>query len=70
MASSTDPPDLRSAHVIVVGNEKGGTGKSTLSIHIVTALLKAGYSSDDIQKVWSGNALRVLAAAQALRTDK
>jgi chromosome partitioning protein len=38
-----DPPDLRSAHVIVVGNEKGGTGKSTLSIHIVIALLKAGY---------------------------
>jgi membrane dipeptidase len=37
---------------------------------ITQALLKAGYSSDDIQKVWSGNALRVLAAAQALRTDK
>jgi chromosome partitioning protein len=43
MASSTDSPDLRSAHVIVIGNEKGGTGKSTLSIHIVIALLKAGY---------------------------
>jgi chromosome partitioning protein len=43
MASASDPPDLRSAHVIVVGNEKGGTGKSTLSIHIVIALLKAGY---------------------------
>src|SRR6516164_749328 len=43
MASVSDHPDLRSAHVIVVGNEKGGTGKSTLSIHIVVALLKAGY---------------------------
>src|SRR5260370_36967630 len=43
MASASDPPDLRSAHVIVVGNEKGGTGKSTLSIHIVIDLLKAGY---------------------------
>jgi chromosome partitioning protein len=42
MAFSSDPPDLRSAHVIVVGNEKGGTGKSTLSIHIIVALLKAG----------------------------
>ena len=37
-------PDLRSAHVIVVGNEKGGAGKSTLSIHLIIALLKAGYS--------------------------
>lgn len=36
-------PELRSAHVIVVGNEKGGSGKSTLSIHLVVALLKAGY---------------------------
>jgi chromosome partitioning protein len=38
-----DPPDLRSAHVVVVANEKGGTGKSTLSIHISVALLKAGF---------------------------
>jgi chromosome partitioning protein len=36
-------PDLRSAHVIVIGNEKGGTGKSTLSIHLTVALLKAGF---------------------------
>jgi chromosome partitioning protein len=38
-----DAPDLRSAHVIVVGNEKGGAGKSTISIHLSVALLKAGY---------------------------
>jgi chromosome partitioning protein len=38
-----EPPDLRTAHVIVIGNEKGGTGKSTLSIHITIALLKAGF---------------------------
>ena len=43
MSFATDSPELRSAHVIVIGNEKGGTGKSTLSIHIVVALLKAGY---------------------------
>lgn len=36
-------PDLRTAHVIVVANEKGGSGKSTLSIHITIALLKAGF---------------------------
>ena len=38
-----EPPDLRSSHVIVVGNEKGGTGKSTLSIHLSVALMKAGF---------------------------
>ncbi len=43
MAIDQEQPDLRSAHVIVVANEKGGTGKSTLSIHITVALLKAGY---------------------------
>ncbi len=31
------------AHVIVVGNEKGGSGKSTLSVHIAVALLKSGF---------------------------
>ena len=32
----------RSAHVVVLGNEKGGSGKSTLALHIAVALLKAG----------------------------
>jgi membrane dipeptidase len=35
---------------------------------ITEALLKAGYSPADIQKVWSGNALRVMGQAQAMRT--
>jgi chromosome partitioning protein len=30
------------AQIIVIGNEKGGAGKSTLAIHIATALLHAG----------------------------
>ncbi|MEZ5922417.1 MAG: division plane positioning ATPase MipZ [Parvularculaceae bacterium] len=30
-------------HVIVLGNEKGGSGKSTAAMHITVALLKAGY---------------------------
>ena len=30
------------AHVIVVGNEKGGAGKSTVAIHLVCALLHEG----------------------------
>ena len=43
MDFDNDEPELRSAHVIVVGNEKGCAGKSTLSIHLIVALLKAGY---------------------------
>ena len=32
----------KSAHVVVLGNEKGGSGKSTTALHIAVALLKAG----------------------------
>lgn len=32
------------AHLIVVGNEKGGAGKSTLAVHLAIALLKSGFS--------------------------
>jgi chromosome partitioning protein len=31
-----------SAHVVVLGNEKGGSGKSTTALHIAVALLKVG----------------------------
>ncbi len=31
-----------SAHVVVLGNEKGGTGKSTTAMHVAVALLQAG----------------------------
>ncbi len=31
-------------YVIVLGNEKGGTGKSTTAMHLVISLLKSGYS--------------------------
>ncbi|HZP75999.1 MAG TPA: division plane positioning ATPase MipZ [Pseudolabrys sp.] len=29
-------------HIVVVGNEKGGSGKTTLAVHVAVALLKAG----------------------------
>ncbi|MEM9349875.1 MAG: division plane positioning ATPase MipZ [Pseudomonadota bacterium] len=31
------------AHIIVVGNEKGGSGKSTTSMHVATALSRMGH---------------------------
>lgn len=31
------------AHIIVIGNEKGGSGKSTTSMHIATALARMGH---------------------------
>jgi chromosome partitioning protein len=31
-----------SPHVVVIGNQKGGSGKSTFAMHIIVALLKAG----------------------------
>lgn len=32
------------AHIIVLGNEKGGTGKSTTAMHVAVSLLKLGKS--------------------------
>lgn len=31
------------AHIIVLGNEKGGSGKSTTAMHVTTALLRGGH---------------------------
>jgi chromosome partitioning protein len=36
-------PSPRTAHVIVLGNEKGGSGKTTTAMHVVVALLRMGY---------------------------
>ncbi|MCD8526241.1 MAG: division plane positioning ATPase MipZ, partial [Alphaproteobacteria bacterium] len=35
-------PDNHS-HVLVFGNEKGGSGKSTAALHTAVALLRMGY---------------------------
>ena len=34
----------RKAHVIVVGNEKGGSGKSTTAVHVLVSLMRDGYA--------------------------
>lgn len=33
---------MTNARVIVVGNNKGGSGKSTIAMHVAVALIKAG----------------------------
>ncbi len=36
-------PGEQRPYIIVLGNEKGGTGKSTTAMHLIVALLKVGY---------------------------
>ena len=38
------PGPVKLGHVVVFGNEKGGTGKSTTAMHVVVALLRLGRS--------------------------
>lgn len=40
MADSSSAPGT--AHVIVIGNEKGGSGKSTVAMHLIVSLLRGG----------------------------
>src|ERR1700736_2303828 len=42
MLVQTSQGQSGSAHVVVLGNEKGGSGKSTIALLIAVALLKAG----------------------------
>ena len=41
-------PGPESPYVIVVGNEKGGTGKSTTAMHLIVALMRQGYGVGSI----------------------
>jgi membrane dipeptidase len=59
-------------HVGVSGDFDGGGGIDGLNDvtaypKITERLLAAGYTKDDIAKIWGGNALRVLRQAQALK---
>jgi len=59
-------------HVGLSGDFDGGGGvdgyDSVADLPIVTErLLKAGYSKDDIAKIWGGNVLRLLRAAEAAK---
>ena len=37
------PQSQDRSHIIVLGNEKGGSGKSTMAAHLIVALLKRGF---------------------------
>ena len=41
-------PRSKPAHVVVVGNEKGGSGKSTTAMHLIVALLRRGHAVTSI----------------------
>ena len=38
------PKNNQKAHIIVVGNEKGGSGKSTTAMHIIVSLMKKNFN--------------------------
>lgn len=44
--SSTPPSEqpAKKAHVIVLGNEKGGSGKTTTGMHLIVSLLRMGFT--------------------------
>lgn len=44
MLNQNSTPKKDKGFVIVLGNEKGGTGKSTASMHLITHLLRLGFS--------------------------
>lgn len=44
----TPEPPQKKAHVIVIGNEKGGCGKTTTSMHIMVALMRLGFKVGSI----------------------
>lgn len=46
--TKTSPVNPRRAHVIIVGNEKGGSGKTTTTMHLIVALLRLGFSVGSI----------------------
>ncbi len=44
LSSPTETAQQAGAHVIVLGNEKGGTGKSTIAMHLIVGLMERGFS--------------------------
>lgn len=47
-ASMPVAPQTKKAHVIVLGNEKGGSGKTTTCMHLIISLLRLGFTVGSI----------------------
>jgi chromosome partitioning protein len=84
MLVQATPGQSGSAHVVVLGNEKGGSGKSTIALHIAVALLKAGQRVATIdldcrqqsfthyienRRAWAGRTGLALELPRHFRTD-
>ncbi|MBP9778743.1 MAG: AAA family ATPase, partial [Rickettsiaceae bacterium] len=39
---------IKKSHIIVIGNEKGGAGKTTTSMHLIISLLRLGFKVTSI----------------------
>lgn len=39
----SEPTGIQRGHIIVIGNEKGGSGKTTTSMHLIVGLLRLGF---------------------------
>ena len=53
---SNQPPPanrVRHASIIVFGNEKGGTGKSTTAMHVIVGLLREGFRVGAMPDQWA-----------------
>ena len=42
-ASTNDSASIQRGHILVIGNEKGGSGKTTTSMHLIVGLLRLGF---------------------------
>ncbi|MFM9889166.1 MAG: division plane positioning ATPase MipZ, partial [Rickettsiales bacterium] len=42
-SSSSDSSPVQRGHIIVIGNEKGGSGKTTTCMHLIVGLLRLGF---------------------------
>jgi chromosome partitioning protein len=48
MINDEQNAQIPKAHIIVIGNEKGGSGKSTVAMHVAIGLLRLGYKVGSI----------------------
>lgn len=70
--SHTSHPERKRAQIIVVGNEKGGCGKTTTSMHLITALLRMNFrvGSIDIDVRQRSLSRYIENRAQTMETQK